>query len=216
MLSLEAVLVGVAVLVLTDLILGVELVAGDGRLRNSNRLTDEIRLGDNGLVNDILLLFVGRLDCNVCLLLVDGLSLDNDLLRDNGLSCDVGLRLADNVLLGFNCRLDCGVNEAFLWLVAVLWCLNFDNLLNFFFGLAGNGFGDELQVFLSGGDDFWSVFDGNWKRSGSAESGLVSDVVDGLDLPVGVDIVVITGDDAVSALGFVTNGVGIGVTKLSN
>lgn len=71
-------------------------------------------------------------------------------------------------------------------------------------------------MFLSGGDDFWSVLDRNWESSGSAESGLVSDVVDGLDLPVGVDIVVITGDDAVSALGFVTNGVGIGVTKLSN
>lgn len=230
-LSLDAVLIGVAVLVLAELVLGVELVGGWGHgLGDGNGLADQVGLGNDRLVDDILL---G----------VDGsgvdLGLANDILGlgDNLLGIDLGLgnnllgvdlRLGNN-LLGIDLRLgnnllgiDLGLGLDNNLRGNDLLNLRLSNILDRLNGLnglllrwlVGDGLGDQLQVLLPGSGDLGGVLNLDWDSSGDPESSLVGDVVDCLDESVGVDVVVVAAHDAVGALLLLTGGAGLRVSEL--
>ena len=192
-LGLGAVLVGVTVLILAQLILSVELGAGEGWLRHSNGLAGKIGLGNNRLVDYVSL----------------GLA-DNILLLNCWLDCDIGLLLNNGLhLLLDNIRLlNCNwlVDEVRLILILLDdWLsfvgLGFNNLLdNFLLWLAGNCVRDNLQVLFSCSDHFGSVLNWNGEGSFSSESERVGDVVNSLDLAVSINVVVGAGDDTVSSL----------------
>ena len=161
MLGLDAVLVGIAVLVLAKLILGVELIGGWGHwLRDRHGLADQVGLGYDGLVDNVLL---GIDSCGVDLGLVDNvLGLGNDLLN-------IGLGLGNNLLnislwLSNNLRLNDNLRGSNL-LNGNLWLGNVLNRLSglncgdslLLWRLVGDGLSDQLEVLLPGSDNFRGV-----------------------------------------------------------
>ena len=158
--SLDAVLVGIAILILTNLILSVELIGrGCNWRRDSNRLTYKIRLSNNRLVHDVLL----RIDGNVSLrLAIDDLlghwrsgkvdlRLGNNLWDDRDRSC-VDLRF-NSILLG-NSDLWSGCDQYF-WLSNVRLNFHWGDLRLFLhWRLVGNCFSDKSQVLFSGSNNF--------------------------------------------------------------
>jgi len=221
-LGLDTVLVGIAILVLANLVLGVELVGSCSHwlsnwsrwLSIDNGLSHQVGLSNNGLVDGVLL----GLDGDVLLGLADDvlLGLDGDV--GLGLADDV-LGLSDNLLDNWCCRnvgLRLGLNDELLrddrlnggngdiWLGDVLNGFNWGSFGdNLFLGrLVGDGLSDQLEVFFSGSDDFGGILNRKGETSRYPESGLVGDVIDRLDLTVSVDVVVVAGDDSVLALLF--------------
>jgi hypothetical protein len=224
-LSLDAVLVGIAVLVLAKLILGVELVGGGGHgLRDGDGLADQVGLGNDGLVDNVLLGVDGS---GVDLRLAnDVLGLSNHLLgidlRLGNNLLGIDLRLGNNLLgvdLGLSLNNNLRSNDLLngdLWLSNILdWLdgLNGGNglLLRW---LVGDGLGDQLQVLLPSSGNLRGVLNLDGDSSGDPESSLVGDVVDRLDDSVGVDVVVVAADNAVGALLLFTSSAGLRVAKL--
>ena len=79
--------------------------------------------------------------------------------------------------------------------------------------LVGNCFSDKSQVLFSGSNNFGQVYNWNWDSSFNTESGFVGDVFDGLDLSVGVNVVIVAGHSFSSLLLF-TGRAGFGVAEL--